>query len=82
MTKTKLPSNWRIGEMEMYGGTGFGDEKFGYPLLRWQQYTTGHWWWKKTHWGWVRKGIYDDREVATDYAIQTEQMIQETAEAA
>lgn len=49
---TKLPEGYWITE-RIYGGSGHGDEQFGLKLERWQSYTVGRLWWKRTRRGWV-----------------------------
>lgn len=74
MAKQHAPKNWRI-EIQYGGDTGYGDGRVGYSAYRWESFTTGHLWWKKTRQGWVHKGHFDTRELAAEYANQTEQML-------
>lgn len=77
-----LPKGWRLVNEEIDGGTGYGDERYGWVVYQWRSWTSGHLWWKKRGTGWVTVKVFRDGPEAMwearRYIVQTDVMLRTT----
>lgn len=79
-----VPKGWRLSYQMTDGGTGQGDEQFGWVLYHWEEtrvWVGGHLWWKRyePRMGWVRRYTTSGGDLgkaeAIAYANETEEMM-------